>query len=298
MHQRFFGAVRDPKRLWINFLNRLAQFVPVGVVRDDQRQLDAALFRTLAHRHPTARAADQRVRQAPRPFIGQRRRRSQHHLPRHLRLCRCRRIARFAQFNAEPLIEIGEFAQRAVQVDRRVPTRATKLRNEPLAFPERVYAHSMRPFGEGGKRGEELPNLFFGRRMTKNRKAECGFGYKKIARHWLKWFASWVKAPLVIARNDGSNGLPAELCFDHHLCGSKDVSRGNEADLYTFYANIVVIAYFLNLRETIRAVSSPCDFNRVGSSQQGLMTGTTMIAMRMRDDGAGHWPHRIDVKFA
>jgi hypothetical protein len=64
VHQRFFAAVRHPDFLRRDFGEGRGQFVPVGVVGEDQREFDPALHRALADAHPPRSHCRDRIGQA------------------------------------------------------------------------------------------------------------------------------------------------------------------------------------------------------------------------------------------
>ncbi len=64
VHQRFFAAMRYPHFLGRDLRQRRGQFVPVGVVGQDQRQFDPALYRALADAHPPRSHRGDRIGQA------------------------------------------------------------------------------------------------------------------------------------------------------------------------------------------------------------------------------------------
>ena len=76
--QRLLAAVRHPHLGRAHLVEGGVQLVPVGVVGNHQRQLDAALPRPLAHPHPARGQAHHRLGQPPRPAVGDRRGRRQH----------------------------------------------------------------------------------------------------------------------------------------------------------------------------------------------------------------------------
>src|SRR3546814_1870059 len=73
--QAVLAAVGDPAFLRVYLGDRRREFVPVGMVGDDQRQFDHPLPRTLAHAHPARGHRGHGIGQPPRPAIIQRRRR-------------------------------------------------------------------------------------------------------------------------------------------------------------------------------------------------------------------------------
>ena len=69
VYQRFLAAVRHPHLARRQFLDGGCQFVPVGMVGHDQRQLDIALPRALPDAYSSARHRRYRVGQAARPAV-------------------------------------------------------------------------------------------------------------------------------------------------------------------------------------------------------------------------------------
>ena len=70
-HQRLLAAMRDPDLRGAGLADRRGQLVPVGMVGDDQRQLDAALLGALADAHPARGEAGDRIGKAARPAVGE-----------------------------------------------------------------------------------------------------------------------------------------------------------------------------------------------------------------------------------
>src|SRR3546814_16785155 len=67
--QRLLAAVRDPHLPGRDFGEGSGELVPVGMVGDDQRQLDIALTGALADSHPARGHGGDRIGQAPRPAV-------------------------------------------------------------------------------------------------------------------------------------------------------------------------------------------------------------------------------------
>src|SRR5690606_41282924 len=74
-HQRFFPPMRDPYFGCAAVPNGSGQFVPVGMIRDDEWKFHAALPGPLANAHPAGGEAGEGVGEAPRPAILEGRRR-------------------------------------------------------------------------------------------------------------------------------------------------------------------------------------------------------------------------------
>ena len=78
MLERFLAAMGDPHFARGDIADGAGQLVPVGVVGDDQRQLDHPLAGALADAHPAARHRGDRIGQAAAPAVVQGRRRAHH----------------------------------------------------------------------------------------------------------------------------------------------------------------------------------------------------------------------------
>src|SRR5207248_11052214 len=64
--ERFLAAVGDPDLLRPQLADGGGELVPVGMVREDQRQLDVGLLGTLADAHPAAGEGGDRVGETDR----------------------------------------------------------------------------------------------------------------------------------------------------------------------------------------------------------------------------------------
>ena len=100
MHQRVLLAVRDPDLGRAGRRDGRGQAVPVGVVGDDQRQLDAALARAGAHAHPARRERGHRIGKAARPELLQCRWRAERDRAGELRLLGVAHGAQLAERDA------------------------------------------------------------------------------------------------------------------------------------------------------------------------------------------------------
>src|SRR5215203_7497020 len=70
--QCFLTPVRDPDFARRKLADRAGQLVPVGMVGDDQRQLDVRLPRPLADAHPAGGHSRDRIGQPTRPAVVER----------------------------------------------------------------------------------------------------------------------------------------------------------------------------------------------------------------------------------
>src|SRR6478736_8297056 len=67
MQERVLAAVRNPHLVRAGLVNRPRQFAPIGVVGDDERQLDTTLPRPGADSHPAWGEGGERIWHSPRP---------------------------------------------------------------------------------------------------------------------------------------------------------------------------------------------------------------------------------------
>ena len=70
MDQRLLAAMGDPDLRRADIVDGAVELVPVGMVGDHQRQLDAALLRPLPDAHPARGHRHHRIGQRPRPAVG------------------------------------------------------------------------------------------------------------------------------------------------------------------------------------------------------------------------------------
>ena len=69
MHQRVLFAMRDPDLSGARLANGFGEPVPIAMIGDDERQLDAALTRSSPHAHPAGSEGGERIGETPRPQI-------------------------------------------------------------------------------------------------------------------------------------------------------------------------------------------------------------------------------------
>ena len=148
MHQRVLLAVRDPDFARAGGDDRGAQAVPVGMVGDDQRQLDLALARARAHAHPAGRERGHRIGKAARPHFLHGRRRTQRDGAGELGLVGLARRPQLAQRDAARHVVARQAFHRAVQIDRLVVAGLPDQRDHALRLAERIGADEMRALGK------------------------------------------------------------------------------------------------------------------------------------------------------
>src|SRR4051794_13923144 len=117
------------------------ELVPVGVIGNDERQLDVALARALADPHPARSHRRHRVREPARPAVVERSGRGDHDVPRHFLLGCTARVAEFTKVYAEALIELVQPLDRTMEVDGVTVPALAQFADNALCFPERVRAN-------------------------------------------------------------------------------------------------------------------------------------------------------------
>ena len=152
--ERFLAAVGDPDFARGQLLDRRGQLVPVGMVGDDQRQLDHALAGALAHPHPARRHRGDRIGQAARPAVVEAAGRGEHDPAPELVLVGAGGGAQLAERHAELGVEVAQPLERAVDVDRIVMAAAAQLGDQPLRLAERIGADQDAALGIVVKRAE------------------------------------------------------------------------------------------------------------------------------------------------
>jgi hypothetical protein len=181
-----------------------AEFVPVAMVGDDQRQFHAALLGALADAHPARREGRDGIGKAPRPAVGEGRGRADHDragkafLGRRGRRSPVQRAEIDALF---ALVEVAELRQRAVDVDRLVVARLAQQPDHALRLAERIGADHVGALGElrtEASSARPRPR----RRVAEDRQAEGRLGDEDVAGDRLEGQAGGVGLALVVARDD------------------------------------------------------------------------------------------------
>ena len=171
--------VRDPDVPGADIVGRPEELVPVGVVGQDQGQLDPALSGALLHRHPPGSEADDGVGEAPCPAVGDGTRGCYDDLALEL-VSRAPLAARgrrpeLAQGNPMFLVKRAQAHQGAVDVDRPLPAGGAQMRDHPLRLAERVGTDDVAALGEHADRRQKPRDLAFRRRMAEDREPEGRF---------------------------------------------------------------------------------------------------------------------------
>ena len=177
------------------------------MIGDDERQLDAALAGALAHPHPARGEAGHRIGEAPRPAVGEGGRRADDDRAGEIGLAAAlqrRRLER-AEIDALFLIELAEFLERAVDIDRLRIAGLADQRDHPLRLAERIGADEMRPLRKLRDGSKELCDLGAVVGVTEHRQREGRLGDEHVAGDRLEGAAGRVEAALVVARCDDAH---------------------------------------------------------------------------------------------
>ena len=268
----------DPGLARRQFADRAGQFVPVGMVGDDQRNLDPALPRPPAHPHPARRHRRDRVGQPPAPLVGQRRWRADDDLAAHILLWRVHHQPQLAQRHAILLVELAHPHHRAVQIDRLVPAGAAQLGDHPLRLAQRIGADQQTMVRLGFQPGKYLVELAGDRRMPEHRQAKGRLGDEDIAGHRLERRAGRVRPPLEVA---GDNH-PLALIFHQDLGRAEHMARGMQAEPHPAPLEPVAIA---ERRPRLGAIAQSHDRQRLRRRPHLAMAATRVIGMAMGDHG-------------
>src|SRR5207237_3222172 len=125
-----------------------------------------------------------------------------------------------------PPVQLGEREERAVQIDRLIPSREAEEGDHPLALPERIDSDEMRAIREQSDRFEEAPDLLVGGRMTEDREPERRFGDEQIERETggLERGAGRIRGALEVSADERA----LSLVLEQDLRAPEDVARRKE----------------------------------------------------------------------
>ena len=289
MDQRLLAAVRHPHLARRDLGQRLGQLVPIGMVAQDQRQLDVLLPRALADAHPARCHRGDRVGQPPRPAVVERAGRTHHDVPRHLRLCRARRRPQLAQAYAQLLVQVAQPLQRAVQVDRRLVAALAQLGDHPLRLAQRIGADDHAPLRIGVQTRDQLVDLVARVGVPEDGQREGRLGHEHVALHRFEGRAGRVGAALVVARDHH----PLAAMVEHDLRRSQHMARRHEADLDVAQPDRLAIRHRL---ARLRPVARFHDRQRLGRRPHPPVAAARMVGMAVGDERAGARLGRVDPR--
>ena len=227
VHQRILLAVRDPDFAGAGRGDRRGEPVPVGVIGNDQRQLDAVLARPRAHAHPARRKRGDRIGKPPRPESFSADGGHSVIVPASSALP-APRTARNSP-SAMPRLGViaGDALHRAMQIDRRVVAGLAQQRDHALRLAERIGADEMRALGKQRDRMQQFGDLAVGIAVAEHRQRERRLGDEHVARHEFERRAGRIGDVLVIAGSDDAQAvrLDRDLRRAEHVAGRMERDR-------------------------------------------------------------------------
>ncbi|AHB50199.1 hypothetical protein W911_10720 [Hyphomicrobium nitrativorans NL23] len=196
-----------------------------------------------------------------------------------------------AESDAEPLVERRHLDERAMKIDRGIVPGIAREAHDALRLSEPVCANEMRALGIARERGEEAADLALRGLVSEHRQRKRRFRHEHVAGNAFERGARGIGRAFVIAGDDGPLSLP----FEHNLRGAEHVPGGDQTNSDAAeVARLAVCRRF----EAPRAVHAEPELHYLdgfGRRQHGVMPGARMIAVSVRDDGAGNGAGWIDV---
>ena len=282
----------DPDLGRADLVEGAGQLVPVGVVRDDQRQLAAALLGPGAHPHPARGHGGHRLGQAARPAVVQRRGRRQHDLAPEVRLVDALHGPELAQIDAKLTVQPAERLQGTVQIERAVVAGPAQQRDDPLRLAQAVDADQLRPVRIGFERGQQLRDLRTVGRMAEHRQAEGRLGDEDVAVDDLEGRTGRIRPPLVVARDHDAGAAP----FQHRLRRTEDVAGRHQAQRHAVDLERRAVAERLHVASRPFAVARAHDGERLRRGEHRIVVGPRVVGVAMGDHRAHDRPRRVDVE--
>ena len=290
MDKRILAAMGDPDCVGAGGGNGGCQLVPVCMIGNHQRQFDTALLGALFDCHPSRRLAHHRVWKAARPTVAKRRGRGDDDMASEGLLLAVQRLAQIPQI--DPLFSViaAELFLRAMEIDWRVVACFAKKLDHPLRLAKRIGADHMAPVRLVCDRGQKPADFCLRVGMLEHRKAKGRFGNEQVARHKFEWLRGAVGVRLVVA---GHHGAPSGI-FDQHLGAAKNMSGRMKRDCHIVDCQPFAEGQRLERSGAGRPVPVFHDVDGLRCRQHMIMAGPGVIRVTMCDDGALHWPHRVD----
>ena len=199
---------------------------PVGVVGDDEGELDAALAGAGAHLHPAGGEGDERVGEAADPGALEGGGGAEDDLAGEVAGAAAGEggVGEVAEGDAAGGVVVAEAAERAVEEDGGVVAGGAEEGDQALGLAEGVDADEVGALGELGEGMQELGDLLLRRRVAEDREGEGGLGDEDVAGDGLEGGAGGVGGALVVAGGDDAQGGGGDL----DLGGAEDVAGGVE----------------------------------------------------------------------
>ncbi len=283
--------MRDPDVLGAGIERGRDQLGPVGVIGDDQRQLDAALAHAALDAHPARGEGRHGVGEAARPAIVHGRRRAEDEGAGQLGGLHVGHGADIAEVDAETLVELAHGHHGTVQVDRRVIAGFACEADHALALAEAVGADQVGALRVAAERGDEAGDLARGGLVAEDGEGERCFRHEDVAGDELEGCAGGIGRALVVARDHRAPAVP----FEHDLGRAQDVAGGNEADRDAADGARLSQLSALEAPGAVRAETQLHHLDGLSGGEHGAMAGARVIAVAMRDDRAGNGARGVDV---
>ena len=205
--------MRHPDIARAGFFDGRQQLGPIGVIRNDERQLDAALPGTAFDAHPAGRERRHGVGKAARPAVSQSRRRTHHEDALEVGAFFLSHRAQVAKVDAKILVKRAQMHESAVQVNWRVEALSAQQRNHALAFSQTVDAEQMCALWLLRYRADQMAGFCPSGLVAKHRQCEGCFRHEHVARHESERPARRIGTSFVVARDDDA----AAAMFEHDL---------------------------------------------------------------------------------
>lgn len=282
----------DPDFTGLRVLDGAGQFVPIGMVRNNERQLNTALADALFDGHPAGGHGENRFIHAAGPWFFQCAGRGDDDLAFEFFLRDARGFTDFAEINAGAFVVISAVPRAAVQVNWRIVAGEAQEADDALGFAEAVGSDEMRAVGEVPYAIEQLGNFFFRVRVLEDRQTKRGFGDEDIALHGLERFDGLIVAAFVVAGDDDAFFVG----FEQDLRGAKNMACRVHGDADRTHIERLVVGEFLpTAGGGFAAIADLHDADRVRRSQNLLVAGARMVAVGMGNNGPIHREGRVDI---
>ena len=184
--------------------------------------------------------------------------------------------------------------QRAVDIDRRVPSRLADETDDPLRLAKGIGADQVAALRELRDGPQQAGDLVVIRRMAEDRQAEGGLADKDITGHRLEQAAGGIAAALVIAGDDDGHAFPGQSA----LRRAQYVPGGVKDDFDLAARERRTIGGGFGSSGKIRPITYRHDRQCFLGRQHRAMAAAGMVAMAVGDDGAVHRADGINIEIA
>ena len=291
MHKRVLAAMCDPDGVGASRLDGRRQFVPVGVVRNHQRQLDPALLGALLDRHPSGGLTDNWVGKAARPAVTKRGWRGDDDMAAEFGLVAVERLTQLTKLDPLHAVISAQFLLCPVKIYRCGMAGLADQPDHALRLAKRIGANDVRPLGLRLYRGQKARDFQPRIGMLEHWQPEGGLGDEQVAGDKLERLGGAVGMRLIVAGDDrhlAAIGKP-------DLGAAKDVTRGMKRDGHRPVCDLFAERQRLKRAGAVRPVTKLHDLDGLRGRQHMIMTRAGVVGMAMRDDRARDRSHRVDI---